>query len=356
MNKKLFFLKICHRLGLFFISQRLFRNKLLILCYHGFELGDEASWWPGVFISRETLFARMALLQSRGFQVLSLDNALTRMYENKLPPNSVVITVDDGFKSTIRHFYPIIEQYQYPATVYVTTYYVQKQTPIYRLVVQYMFWKTSLKQLQVDKPLWAMKENVSADLTNLEVLKRISWEIIDFGEQKATDAQRQDILFQLGELLAVSYQEIIDGQSLTLMSVEEVRQLAQAGIDIQLHTHRHHFPNDKKTAIEELQENAAILSSCTNSELNHFCYPSGIWSQNQSEWLESLDIASATTCRIGFNDINSNRYGLNRYLDRADISEVEFLAEISGFSSLVRQYRNLLKGLVKETRKIADDF
>ncbi len=354
MNKKILFFKICFHLGLFSISQRLFRNKLLILCYHGFELEDEASWWPGVFISRETLSARMALLESRGFQVLSLNDALTRMYENRLPHNSIVITVDDGFKSTVSHFFPVIELYQYPATIYLTTYYVQKQTPIYRLVVQYMFWKTTQEQLLVDKPLWTMETNVSADLTNPQVLKRISWEIINFGEQQATDQQRQGILFQLGELLAVSYQDIIDRQSLTLMSVEEVRQLAQAGIDIQLHTHRHHFPNDKKIAIKELQENAAILATCTNLKLNHFCYPSGIWSQNQSEWLKSLAIDSATTIRLGFNDANSNPYGLNRYLDRADIPEVEFLAEITGFSSVVRQCRDLFKGILRPNTEVVD--
>ncbi|MCH9023107.1 MAG: polysaccharide deacetylase family protein, partial [Planctomycetes bacterium] len=229
----------------------------------------------------------MDLLKSHGFKILALDDALKDMYNNHLPSNSAVITVDDGFQSTFRLFYPIIKQFNYPATVYVTTYYVEKQNPIFRIVVQYMFWKTRLSYLRVDKPLWGKNVAVSVDLTDSENVKRISQAIIDFGENNSTEQQRQIILHELGALLAVNYKDIIESQAFTLMSGNEIRQLSQHGIDIQLHTHRHYFPNNKNIAIKEIEENAAYLSTLVSNELRHFCYPSGIWSQNQWQWLES---------------------------------------------------------------------
>ena len=37
----------------------------------------------------------------------------------------------------------LLKEFGFTATVYVTTYYVQRNHPIYRLALQYMFWKTA---------------------------------------------------------------------------------------------------------------------------------------------------------------------------------------------------------------------
>ena len=285
----------------------------------------------------------MNCLLEQGFHVLPLDSAISMMYDRKLPDNSIAITVDDGFKSTLSIFYPVIEKYKFPATIYVTSYYSEKQTPIYRLVVQYMFWKTSAGHLREVHPAWNRNSTVDADLSNPVAKNTVMREIINFGESACNEDARQTILFELGKALHVDYRAIIESNALTLMNKEEIRRLSESGMDIQLHTHRHTFPVDHDVAIKEIRDNATYLESCVKAPLVHFCYPSGIWSEDQWPWLESLNIKSATTCHLGFNSDQSSRYALKRYLDREDISEIEFLAEITGFLTIARFIRKSLK-------------
>ena len=52
--------------------------------------------------------------------------------------------------------------------------------------------------------------------------------------------------------------------------------MARAGIDFQLHTHRHRTPLDRDRFVGEIRENRAVVEEMTGSnERVHFCYPSG---------------------------------------------------------------------------------
>ena len=47
-------LHVCRWLGFFALARRLTRDRLRILCYHGFELQDESSFRPKLFMTRAT--------------------------------------------------------------------------------------------------------------------------------------------------------------------------------------------------------------------------------------------------------------------------------------------------------------
>src|SRR5579872_2875676 len=131
MNKtvKRALLRLCATLGLFRLTSRLFAHHLQILCYHGFQLADECDFRPQTFISRERFEERLQHLVHEGFVVLPLGEALTRMWNGTLPRRSLVITIDDGFKSTHCIAGPLLLRFHFPATVFVTTYYMEKDVP-----------------------------------------------------------------------------------------------------------------------------------------------------------------------------------------------------------------------------------
>ena len=72
-------------------------RRLLILCYHGVSLGDEHQWNPTLYISPRTLSRRLDALRRLGCSVLSLSEAIDRLYETSLPKRAVVLTFDDGY-------------------------------------------------------------------------------------------------------------------------------------------------------------------------------------------------------------------------------------------------------------------
>jgi peptidoglycan/xylan/chitin deacetylase (PgdA/CDA1 family) len=341
-------LRVCAAVGLFRLTSRFFSRHLQILCYHGFQLGDECHFRPQLFISRERFEERLQHLVRGGFVVLPLGEALTRMWNGTLPRRSLAITIDDGFKSTHSVAGPLLLRFGLPATVYVTTYYMEKNVPVFRLAMQYLFWRASARQL--DQPtldlLAALNNRPAAHQPADAPLdaQQLTWDLIRTGESLHSEADRQSLLRQVARILALDTLCPDELQPLSIMSPEEVRSLANQGFDIQLHTHRHRFPShDRSSAREEIIANQSRLEAITGRPARHFCYPSGLFAASQWPWLQELGIESATTCLPGLNTTRTPRYELRRFLDSEAIPLVEFQAEVAGFSELLRRVRAWLR-------------
>ena len=334
MNKaKLALLFVCKAIGLFAIVRRCTRRRLRILCYHGFELVDETAFRPKLFIDAATFEQRLATIDKLGFEVLPLHDAVERLRAGRLPDNAVVITIDDGFDSCRAIAMPRLARHGFPATLYVTSYYVEHQNPIFRLAVQYMFWKTRLRRLDLAAIVGGDVHEV--DLENAAARERATWTLIDIGEREHDETGRCAIARKLGDALAVPYEDLVRSRILTLLRGADLATLEEAGISIELHTHRHRFPAEDRSAAErEIAENRAALARWLSGEKTHFCYPSGVWDAREWPWLEQMGIRSATTCVAGLNDSATPRYALRRFLDGSNVHQLEFEAALSGFDTL----------------------
>jgi peptidoglycan/xylan/chitin deacetylase (PgdA/CDA1 family) len=324
-------LRVCEALGLFRVSAWLFRKRLSILCYHGFELLEECAFRPQLFISRKTFEERLQYIAAKGFNVLPLNEALLRLRSGNLPPRALVITIDDGFKSTLSVAGPLLAGM--PATVYVTTYYMDKQVPIFRLAMQYVFWKARVQNRDF---------SVLPDMESAKDPEQAMWELIRRGGEMQAEQDRQDLLRSIAHALNVDLAPLYEQQLLSIMSPEELQKLPQLGIDVQLHTHRHRFPlNDRAAACREIEENRTRLQQALGVVTQHFCYPSGVFDESQWPWLEALGIESATTCLSGLNRSDTPRHGLRRFLDHENVAFIEFRAELAGFNEILRSLRRL---------------
>ena len=327
--------------GLFALARYVTRKRLRILCYHGFSLADEDAFRPGLFIKPETLQRRMQYLSDKGFPVLDLEQALTLQKQDALPACATIIVVDDGFYATYSQALKIWQQFSFPVTVYVTSYYVVHAHPIFRLAVQYMFWKTAKTTLNL-KSLGIPNHHMSVTHADKATFERSMWNIIEYAEIKCSEEQRITLLADLGKLLEVDYAEIDRKRLFHLMTPSQIQEMVQNGVDIQLHTHRHHLPVDKEQLHREIADNREVLEPLVGKPLHHFCYPSGIWAEEHFSFLEAEDIRSATTCDPGLNDEETPLLALNRFLDGENISQIDFEAEMSGYKEILRQFKAYL--------------
>jgi peptidoglycan/xylan/chitin deacetylase (PgdA/CDA1 family) len=332
---KRFFYGGCKAVGLFALTNRHTRRALRIISYHGFSFADETEFSRRTFINPRTFEKRMAFLRRERYRVLDLGEALDRLKEGTLPPRSVVITIDDGFYGTYVHAFPILRAHSASATVYVTTYYAATGNPVFDLAVQYLFWKT--KERVLDLAGLGMRRTGIVSLERTWEKTECLWEIIRFGNTECDEARRTALCRMLGERLGVDYDSLAARRLVSIMNLEEIRELSTAGIDIQLHTHRHSFPRDRTRALREIADNRAALEPFVTKPLVHFCYPSGVWAAEQWPWLSEAGMRSAVTCERGLNYAATPRFGLKRFGDDEGLSEIEFEAELSGFAEILRR-------------------
>ena len=86
-------------------------------------------------------------------------------------------------------------------------------------------------------------------------------------------AQKNEIVARLAQILKIDYRELVAKRILQLMNQREVQELANDGVDFQLHTHRHRMPLNEEMLRKEIGENREWISQAAAGARRHFCYP-----------------------------------------------------------------------------------
>ncbi len=308
------------------------KNQLLILAYHGVSLDDEHLWNPDLYLSPEHFRGRMQALKDYGCHVLPLADALQRLESGTLPTCSVVLTFDDGSSDFYARAFPILREFGWPATVYLTSYYSNYNRPVFDTMCSYLLWKGRGRVMDVKGLLDGI---VSLDLRSTSGRENATLAIREFSRRERFSAKSKDeLLTRMAERLSIDYQAILAKRILHLMSVEELALLAAEGVDIELHTHRHHAPKTRDSFMLELDENRNFITRFTKLP-HHFSYPNGAYADCYDPWLEASDVVSATTCDPGLATTQTDRYRLPRLVDRSSLQSIELEGWISGFSNFL---------------------
>jgi len=341
---KLFCLGFARGLGLFAVARFLTAGRLRILCYHGFGTAADIEFSPGLFMRLETIRARFELVRRSGYQVMPLGAAVEALAKGQLPRLALVITFDDGFYSNLAGSRALMKEFALPFTLYVTTYYVSKKTPIFSHAVRYLFFRTRRTKLTLtalpSQGRLSLPDVI--DLGNRADTERIMRSLIVDGESSMTENERVELCRELGLRLGVDYDALAAERRLSMLNSGEIHELAALGVDIQLHTHRHVLPTQPEALYREIEENRQVLEAATGAHCDHLCYPSGVYSETQWPTLQKLRIRSATTCEPGLNVTGTSPYRLARFLDFEHLTDLEIDAALSGFLEWPRRLKNML--------------
>lgn len=336
-NAKLAVLKAGKAAGLFRAvanSNRLRSQRLLILCYHGISQDDEHEWNPSLYIDRTTFRNRLEMLRDGGYRVLPLGQALKLLYRGSLPERSVVITFDDGSYDFYSLAFPLIQEFGVPVTLYLSTFYCKYQAPVFDVACVYMLWKAIGRSFDATGFLPGGGE---VSIPDLEAWRRIQARVMRHVLERGLGPDEKDqLLDALAARLQVDLAGIRRRRMLYYMNPEEVGHVAQAGVDIQLHTHRHRMPRDRALFAREIEDNVQEIADMTGSKTRpvHFCYPCGDYTPMFYEWLRELGVESATTCQPGLATRGCNPLELPRLLDMPTLSKLEFEGWLTGFSEI----------------------
>jgi peptidoglycan/xylan/chitin deacetylase (PgdA/CDA1 family) len=315
-------------------------RRLLILGYHGVSSGDEHQWDGSLYIPPALLRARLEALRDGGYHVLPLGDAVRRLYEGQLPPRAVAITFDDGAYDFYTQARPILEEFGFPATVYLTSYYSRFQRPVFNTMLRYLFWKARDRTLST-ADLADQTETLSL---HTEPDRDRAFGVIAgaCAARRLSGREKDEVLTEVARRLGVDYQDLIRRRFLHLMSPDDVSRLPRELIDVQLHTHRHRVPTDAEGFEREIVDNRreiAAMTGVAESDAAHFCYPSGVTNPSFPGWLRRLGVTSATTCFPGIASAESDPLMLPRLIDTVNLSPVEFEGWLTGASAFLPKRR-----------------
>lgn len=252
-------------IGLYSLARGLTRSEPRILMYHRF---GKKGTPPGVPAS---VFREQLRILKRHFRIVTLAELSDRLQSEALEPGLAVITVDDGYEDFYRLAFPILQREGVPATFFVTTGFVDRQQWLWPDVLEYAIGHTDVRF--PDLPFDCMPQDI--DLAT-HAGKVAAWHTLVDVLLDLDSSDRSKRLNEVTHSLAVSIPAEPDRDH-SPVSWDDLREMAQAGIEIGAHTVTH--PRLTRLSDDELQLEIVASKSRIEQELGQpvtsFCYPNG---------------------------------------------------------------------------------
>lgn len=91
-----------------------------IVCFVYHRFGDDR--YPSTNISIDVFREQLSYLQQNNFTVWTMGKAVEEIQSGRpIPPRTVVLTIDDSYHSFYENGLPVLEEFGFPATLYVNT-------------------------------------------------------------------------------------------------------------------------------------------------------------------------------------------------------------------------------------------
>ncbi|MEL7357651.1 MAG: polysaccharide deacetylase family protein [Cyanobacteria bacterium J06560_6] len=297
------------------------KSKVCVLMFHGVR-GPQKSKethivGPENHVSSAFFESVIQAFLANRFQPLSLKEAIINY--TKAP--SFVITLDDGFRDNLYVVLPILERYQLPATIYVTSGFVDNS------VIPFEYRLASIINNSQTILLDEINDGAELSISEKEEKKEI-YHLVKKKLKYSTNSVRTKLLDRLSHLEK-------ENLSVEYLSVEELKKLASSPlITIGSHTHFHHaLPAMSYPCIfEDIQLSKRLLESWTNNPIVDFSFPYGASNKKIGKMLRGMGFCTAVTTKSGFLEPPAPFYRMD--IPRVEINSLEHCAFIVNGLSL----------------------
>lgn len=248
------------------------RNRPIILMYHRILSNPLL---PG--ISPEIFEQQLAYIKNR-FRVIPMNQMVEELNTNSLKPYSVAITFDDGHGDFYTTAWPLLKRYNMPASLYVTTGFVDHQTWLWPDLLRYVLLQGAGTEVQVD-PLGSLSIEKS------QVLK--TWGKLGDHCLNLSSEERWSFIAQLAKQLKVDIDRR-PREPFAPVTWDQLREMQSEGLDVGSHSVTHPILSalTMETLVTELQGSQQRILEELGNLPTGICYPNGM-AQDTSELVET---------------------------------------------------------------------
>lgn len=320
------------------VTRVVLRQKATILMLHRIEdrdLGIDGD-------PPDSLRRSLAYLRKHKYELLGLDEMLARSVDRAPLGGCVVFTIDDGYREQAALAGPILAEFDCPATVFLSTGFIDRSLWFWWDQIEYMFTETvrSSVRLTLDGvPIeYQWNDGRGRDTACLDFTARC---------KEVLDAQKLAAIAALAVAAEVSLPDEAPSRYAP-MTWDEARSWEARGMRFGAHTVTHPVLSrvDDVLAEHEIAESWARLNQEMTNPSTVFCYPNGRYGDFGSREvtiLRRLGLTGAVIAEPGYADTRhlaaqaSRRYEIPRFSYHEDVSNlVQCVSGLEHVKSLVR--------------------
>lgn len=296
----------------------------LVLAYH--QIADDSAF-PNPYLeisgtTRLSVFKEQIRYLMKHYELISLVELL-RYFEagHKVPPKSVLLTFDDGYRNVYRHAFPVLKSRKLPAVVFLAG----------EAVNGYKLWcdklldvilKTEVKSLRYRNSLFSLKTLSHRVLLYHHLVSMLKYLGID---------ERQKEIGKISEKAGVTPED----RSERYLKNEHIYKMLENNISFGAHSMTHPLLGiieDRGILEREIKQSVNLINEITNGKCFSFAYPfgdEGAYSEQCVEILKKIGVKLAFTTIRGSNREACNRYALRRFIVQRD-SQYYLRLQLSG--------------------------
>jgi len=283
-----------------FLGQNI-KQYLYVLIYHRVDEYDHCPWLDPALISAEPAqFRAQMRLVAKKYHPVSAEDVLSAIDGvQPLPPNAVLVTVDDGYRDFKEEIFPIVNQYGIKPVLFVPTAYIGKGP----------FWWDKLfaaiatcPAAEISTPLGSFSLRNPAEKEQAVIHLRQKVKALPFDE----GMQIVDMLYNNH-----ASQEKVD--TCDVLTWDELRTLANNGVTIAAHTHTHallsRIPFER--ACQEIRMSQDNIRREIGQALPIFAFPDGkleFFTPDLLEFLHGEGFKFAVTTVEGSASLSGGRH------------------------------------------------
>ncbi len=301
------------------------RDELTVLMYHG-VLPDHVEQGENNWLQvRESSFRQQMEHLNKYYQVVSLENAYDGLHYLHSDRPKVAITFDDGYRNNYTTAYPILKEFNFPATIFLVTGLVDTNHIMWydRLLLAMTKWGYSPAYIDA----------------TIESFKGHHPHSID----AAVDGSLA-VLDKFGELSPDFFNDYIETYGyLTLDQVKEMD--SDQWVTLGSHTHNHEIIT--RLNLDEVRTTLAEADKFFEDhdfiQSEVFCSPNGNFKQDHVDIFQDLGFDYHVTTRPGKWKISMEDYRIPRIGIGRTFSLSRFASAVSGTNASISRLRRAIR-------------
>jgi peptidoglycan/xylan/chitin deacetylase (PgdA/CDA1 family) len=279
---------------------------------------------------------QMRLLHNN-FSPLPLVEAVERLRTGTLPDRAVCVTFDDGYADNELHALPILKKYSIPATVFVSTGFLNGGRMWNDTVIEAFRYfegdRLDLRELNLGcYNLETSTQRLSAIDSVLRLIKHLDPDI------------RAALVEEIEKRVTALPNDL-------MLTNTQIQSLAREGVSIGAHTVNHPIlcSVSSEIARREMQDSKSYLEDLLQQEIEVFAYPNGKpgfdYQDEHREMVKEIGFKAAVSTHWGVSTDESDRFQLPRFTpwDRRELKfAIRLLASYRQVDPLSRNERSLI--------------